>query len=59
MAGKMARVREICLRLDRCAVFSASCIDFIGIYSIQEPFPQLLIVCILLQGGGMIGGMIS
>ena len=31
-----------------------------GIYhSIQEPFPQLLIVCILCTGGGMIGGMIS
>ena len=47
VAGKMARVRKFVWGLG------------IGVLYFQEPFPQLLIVCILCTGGGMIGGMIS
>ena len=58
VAGKMARGREFVWGL--VLYFLLLVLISFGIYhSIQEPFPQLLIVCILCTGGGMIGGMIS
>lgn len=53
--------QEICLGLGIGVLyFLLLVLISFGIYhSIQEPFPQLLIVCILCTGGGMIGGMIS
>jgi putative membrane protein (TIGR04086 family) len=61
LAGKMARVRKFVWGLGIGVLyFLLLVLISFGIYhSIQEPFPQLLIVCILCTGGGMIGGMIS
>ena len=61
VAGKMARVRKFVWGLGIGVLyFLLLVLISFGIYhSIQEPFPQLLIVCILCTGGGMIGGMIS
>ena len=57
VAGKMASVWGLGIGV---LYFLLLVLISFGIYhSIQEPFPQLLIVCILCTGGGMIGGMIS
>ena len=58
---EMARVRKFVWGLGIGVLyFLLLVLISFGIYhSIQEPFPQLLIVCILCTGGGMIGGMIS
>lgn len=61
MAGKMAKVRKFMWGLGIGVLyFLLLVLISFGIYhGIQESISQLLIVCVLCTGGGMIGGMIS
>ena len=61
VAGKMAKVRKFIWGFGIGVLyFLLLVLISFGIYHrIQEPFSQLLIVCLLCMGGGMVGGMIS